>query len=150
MVYTTLTETALLIAYNAHEGQVDKSGLPYIHHPLHLAEQFDDELLVATALLHDVVEDTPITCSDLLKQNVPYTVVEAVDAITHRDNEAYDDYLKRVAANHLAKQVKIADLQHNMDVTRLRPDNCLKPWDEKVVNARREKYKSAYKFLTGG
>ena len=65
MIYTALTKKAMKVAYEAHHGQTDRSGTPYIFHPFHVAEQMDDELSVCTALLHDVVEDTEITFEDL-------------------------------------------------------------------------------------
>ena len=84
MIYTPMTKKALSIAYAAHHGQVDHSGLPYIHHPLHLAETMTNELACTVALLHDVVEDTAVTLEDLAKE-FPPEVVEAVGLLTHEE-----------------------------------------------------------------
>ena len=109
MIYTALTKKAMKVAYEAHHGQTDRSGTPYIFHPFHVAEQMDDELSVCTALLHDVVEDTEITFEDLTGE-FPEEVVEALRYLT-RD--------KSIRKNPIAKKVKQADLLHNSDVTRL-------------------------------
>lgn len=68
MIYTELTNKAIKLAYQAHEGQLDKAGMPYILHPIHLAEQMDDEISTCVAILHDVVEDTDVTFEDLEKE----------------------------------------------------------------------------------
>ena len=79
MIYTQLTCEAMKIAYNAHHGQVDKGGIPYIFHPYHLAEQMPDEYTTCVALLHDVVEDTDVTL-EMLRDSFPEEVVEAVES----------------------------------------------------------------------
>lgn len=120
MIYTDLTETAMKIAFEAHRNQKDKAGLPYFHHPMHIADKFDDEKLIATALLHDVVEDTEITFDDLRAQNIPDDVICALKLLTHDKNTSYDDYIKNIQSNEIARQVKIEDLRHNLDTTRMR------------------------------
>lgn len=147
MIYTPLTENAMKIAFDAHKDQKDKSGLPYFHHPMHLAEQFNDEKLVATAMLHDIVEDTSITFEDLKKANIPDDVLSALKLLTHENHQNYDEYIKKIANNEIARKVKMADLQHNMDETRLRPDNCTNAYDAEKIKKRRDKYKAAYTFL---
>lgn len=117
MIYTPMTKKALCLAYQAHHGQLDKSGLPYIHHPLHLAEQMYDELSCTVALLHDVVEDTQVTLEDLAKE-FPPEVVEAVNLLTHKPGVDYFDYIRAIRGNHTATMVKLADLAHNSDFTR--------------------------------
>ena len=117
MIYTPMTKKALCFAYQAHHGQMDKSGLPYIHHPLHLAEQMADEISCAAALLHDTVEDTDITLEDLAKE-FPPEVVEAVDLLTHKPGTDYYDYVRAIRTNPAATAVKLADLDHNGDFTR--------------------------------
>jgi len=117
MVYTEMTKKAMRIAYEAHHGQVDKSGVPYVFHPLHLAESMEDEISCCVALLHDVVEDTDITLEDLA-QVFPAEVVEAVALLTHAEDVDYFDYVRKIKTNPIAKTVKLADLAHNMDASR--------------------------------
>jgi (p)ppGpp synthase/HD superfamily hydrolase len=117
MIYTPLTIRAMQIAYAAHHGQVDKAGVPYIFHPLHLAEGMDEEISCCAALLHDTVEDTEITL-ETLAADFPPEVVEAVGLLTHEEGTDYYDYVRRIRSNPIAKKVKLADLNHNMDATR--------------------------------
>ena len=118
MIYTPLTIDALKCAWEAHLGQLDKSGLPYIFHPYHLAEQMDDEVSCAAALLHDVVEDTDVTLEQL-RQRFPAEVTDAVALLTHDKTTDYLDYVRALRANPVAKKVKLADLAHNSDQSRL-------------------------------
>ena len=90
MIYTSLTNKAMRIAYHAHHGQYDYNGIPYIFHPLHLAEQMDDEISCCVALLHDIVEDTEISLKDLQKE-FPKAVTDAVALMTHTDGTEYYD-----------------------------------------------------------
>ena len=117
MIYTALTIKAMSIAYDAHHGQRDKSGVPYIFHPLHLAEQMEDEISCCAALLHDVVEDTDITLEQLAK-TFPAEVTEAVRLLTHDPDTDYFDYVRAIKGNPIAVKVKLADLAHNMDASR--------------------------------
>ena len=122
MVYTPLTNKALVFAYNAHHGQLDYNGIPYIFHPLHLAEQMDDEISCCAALLHDVVEDTAVTIEELAGE-FPEEVVEVVKLLTHEDsadgsNSDYFSYLLPIRAHPIAKKVKLADIAHNSDQSR--------------------------------
>ena len=117
MIYTPLTIRAMDIAYHAHHGQVDKAGVPYIFHPMHLAEQMEDELTCCVALLHDTVEDTDVTLEQLAAQ-FPSEVVEAVQLLTHTQGTTYFDYVRKIRTNPIATKVKLADLQHNSDETR--------------------------------
>ena len=117
MIYTNLTYKAMHLAYNAHHGQLDKSGAPYIFHPIHLAEQMDDELSCCAALLHDVVEDTDITLEDLRK-DFPEEVVEAVRLLTHDPSVPDVEYLTAIKTNPIALKVKLADNAHNSDQSR--------------------------------
>lgn len=142
MLYTPLTCQALLLAYQAHQGQFDPCGMPYVFHPFHLAEQMDDEAAVCVALLHDVVEDTPVTLEALAAQ-FPPEVVEAVRCLTHGDDEDYEAYLARVKANPLALKVKRADLKHNMDETR----HCTGKVPPERVAKWRAKYQRAAALL---
>lgn len=118
MIYTPLTARAMRIAYAAHHGQVDKSGIPYIFHPMHLAEQMEDEISCCVALLHDTVEDTDITFADL-ENEFPAEVMEALKLLTHRKEVPYNDYVRNIRENPVAVKVKLADIAHNSDQTRL-------------------------------
>ena len=135
-----LVTLAKSIAIKAHEGQVDKAGAPYWHHPAFVADQVATDEEKAVAWLHDVVEDTDVTFEDLLAQGIPSEVVEGVKAITKVAGESYDVYLNRVKANPLARAVKLADLRHNMDLSRIE-----EPTEKDF--ARIEKYKVAQAFL---
>lgn len=117
MIYTELTKKAISIAYNAHHGQVDKAGVPYVCHPLHLAESMEDEISCCAALLHDVVEDTPITLEELANE-FPQEVIDALALLTHEEDVNYFDYVRRIKNNPIAKKVKLADLAHNSDTSR--------------------------------
>lgn len=141
MIYTEKTKRAIKLCFKAHEGQVDKSGLPYVHHPLHLAEQMDDEESTIVALLHDVVEDTDYSIKDLKGMGFGDAVVEAIDIMTHRPEVPYMDYVKEIAKNSIARKVKLADLNHNCDLTRLNHEPTSKD------SERVEKYKKAKELL---
>lgn len=118
MIYTDLTRKAMQIAYDAHHGAVDSTGVPYIFHPMHLAEQMDTEYACCAALLHDVVEDTDITLDDLRAAGFPLPVIVAVGLLTHDPRVDYFDYVRALKANPIAKAVKLADLKHNSDLSR--------------------------------
>lgn len=118
MINTKLTRLASKIAYKAHEGQVDKAGVPYIFHPIHIAEQIDTENSCIVALLHDVVEDSDITI-DYLSKYFSEEVMAALKILTKNENDDYVEYIKRVKTNKLATKVKLKDLKHNSDLTRL-------------------------------
>ena len=108
------------LAKKAHEGQIDKAGNPYIEHPLRVSRLVKggvDEML--TALLHDVVEDTPMTLADLRAMGYSEKVVAAVDCMTRRNEETRQAYLERLKPNETARRVKLADLTHNSDLSRI-------------------------------
>ena len=140
MLYTELTKKAMRIAFEAHKEQVDKSGLPYIFHPFHLAEQMETEETVCAALLHDVAEDTDITLEDLRAKGFPESVIGALALLTHDDAVPYMDYVAEIKGNPVARAVKLADLRHNSDLTRF--DQV----DDKAKE-RAEKYKAAMALL---
>lgn len=140
MLYTELTKKALLISFNAHKDQVDKSGMPYVYHPFHLAEQMDDEYSTCVALLHDVVEDTAVTVEYLAKQGFPPEVTDAIKLMTHDESVPYLDYVAKLKINPIARKVKIADLKHNSDLSRLDHIN------DKALK-RAEKYRAAIELL---
>jgi len=118
MIYSDKIKKALNLAYEAHRGQYDKAGYPYIFHPYHLAEQMRTEDEVVVALLHDVVEDTAVTLEDLRREGFGDAVIEALGLLTHREDVPYADYIEAIKHNRLARAVKLADLRHNCDTTR--------------------------------
>lgn len=139
MAYSTDIEAAKSLATKAHEGQTDKAGLPYITHPERVASRLSTPEAQVVGWLHDTVEDTPLTLSDISKKFGPETAA-AVDAISRRDGEKWSDYIDRVAANPMARQVKISVLVDNSNLTRI-PHVTLK--DVK----RQAKYNKALKKL---
>ena len=142
MIYTELTMKAMKLAYEAHHGQTDKAGMPYIFHPMHLAEQMDDEVSTCVALLHDVVEDTSVTLAQL-EEIFPAEVTQAVALMTHADGVDYFDYVRAIRGNEAARKVKLADLAHNSDASRL-PASAA---DSERTYARLEKYQAARSIL---
>ena len=136
MIYTKLTNKAMRVAYEAHHGQVDKGGVPYIFHPMHLAEQMQDEMSTCAALLHDVVEDTNVTIEDLAAE-FPEEVVKAVSLLTHNEEVSYQEYIAKIKENPIARAVKLADLVHNQDESRLEGS-------EKISEETRERLKDKY------
>lgn len=122
-----LYERAVKIAARAHGGQVDKGGNPYITHPLAVAEKVEGTKLKIVAVLHDVLEDSDMTAEDLLKEGFDRELVEAIQALTHdRDGDvSYEEYIRHVKKNPMARVVKIADLHHNLDLSRIpQPTDC--------------------------
>ena len=140
VIYTTNTKKALKLCFEAHKNQVDKSGMPYVFHPFHLAEQMETEETTIVALLHDVVEDTDYTLENLREMGFGETVVKALSLLTHDDAVEYMDYVLAIKDNPIAKAVKLADLRHNSDLSRL------DVIDEKA-QTRREKYLKAIDLL---
>lgn len=143
MIYTELTKKAMKIAYAAHHGQVDKGGIPYIFHPIHLAEQMDDEISCCAALLHDVVEDTHITIEELAAQ-FPEEVIAVLRLLTHREDVPYFDYVRAIKGNSIAVKIKLADIVHNSDQTR-----CTNLTEEQL-HYFQNKYNAAGAILTEG
>lgn len=141
MIYTEATKKAMKLCYNAHKDQVDKSGIPYVFHPIHLAEQMIDEDTTVVALLHDVVEDSDYTFEDLEAMGFSQNVITAIKLLTHPKGMPYMDYITRIKDNPIAKAVKLADLAHNSDLSRLNGLN------EKAI-IRSRKYKNALLLLS--
>jgi len=133
-------EKALKIALKAHNGQQDKAGQPYILHPLRVMHQVNSLPAKVVALLHDVVEDSEFTFEDLDRAGFDPEILQAVRCLTKHPDEDYFAYLRRIAGNTLALQVKIADLKDNLDVTRLRE---IEPRDVERLN----RYLKALSFL---
>lgn len=111
-------EEAIALAVEAHRGQRDRAGAPYVLHPLRMMFRVETDAERMAAVLHDVVEDTDRTLDDLRAEGFPEEVVAAVDHLTRREGEGYDDFVRRAAAHPVARRVKIADLEDNMDVRR--------------------------------
>ncbi len=142
MIYTPMTKKALKICFEAHKEQKDKTGLPYVFHPFHLAEQMKDETTTIIALLHDVAEDTDITLDDLRNEGFSDEVIKALSLLTHDKSVPYMEYIKMIKTDPAAKTVKLADLRHNSDPARL---DSITESDLK----RNEKYHQAIKLLEG-
>lgn len=141
MIYTAMTKMAMKLCFETHKDQLDKTGLPYVFHPFHLAEQMDDEISTVCALLHDVVEDSDITFEDLAKMGFSGEIIDVLKLLTHSDDTPYMDYVREIKKNPTATKVKIADLKHNSDTTRL---DVVDEWAIK----RNEKYTEALRILT--
>lgn len=140
MIYTEMTKKALKLSFEAHKNQVDKSGMPYVFHPFHLAEQMKDVQTTIVALLHDIFEDTDYSLDDLSLMGFGDKIIEAISLMTHDKNIPYMDYVVQISKNQIAKAVKLADLKHNSDLTRL---DAVTDKDLK----RMEKYKKAIALL---
>ena len=142
MIYTELTKKAINIAYKAHDGQLDRSGIPYIFHPMHIADQMTTEETCIVAILHDVVEDTDVTLEELKEAGFGEDIIHAIDLLTHRDGVPYLDYVRALKDDPIASVVKLADLNHNSDRSRL---SVITKKDEQ----RFLKYQKAKEILQG-
>ncbi len=139
--YAKLLELAIAIAHKAHAHQIDKAGQPYIGHPLTVMAQMDTLESQIVAVLHDAIEDSDLTIEKLTVQGFPEIITEALLAITKFDGELYEDYILRVKSNPIARKVKIADVTHNMDISRI-----ANPTDKDFQ--RLKKYKKVLKELS--
>lgn len=140
MIYTENTKKAMIYAYKMHDGQVDKSGIPYIVHPILVANSMSTEDETITALLHDVVEDTSATIDDIIKLGFNNDVIEALKLLTHKKEDDYIEYIKKIKTNNIARKVKLADIAHNSDFTRIS--------DPVLIDRLSKKYSEAKKILT--
>lgn len=136
----SMFDLALSIAKKVHKGQYDKAGVDYIEHPLFVASLVDTQEEKAVALLHDVLEDSPYTAEELILAGLPETVVSAVQILTKKKGQDYQQYLELVKSSPIARRVKLADLKHNSDLSRLATVT------EKDLE-RLEKYKKAIDYL---
>ena len=143
MIYTDNTKKAMKLCFKAHKDQVDKSGMPYVFHPFHVAEQMTDEVTTIVALLHDVVEDTDYTLEDIAAEGFGEDILEAVALMTHEDDVPYLDYVAKLKDNPIARAVKLADLAHNSDLSRIGEI-------DEETKQRLEKYKKAEDILESG
>ena len=142
-------EKAIHIAGVAHHNQYDKGDIPYICHPFYVMNKVEkrghgmDAMIVA--MLHDVVEDSHITTTDLVKEKFSNTIIEAIELLTHKQGISYEEYIEKIHFNKIARVVKIADLEHNMQIKRLKNRKNLKQKDMD----RLEKYIKSWTYLTG-
>jgi (p)ppGpp synthase/HD superfamily hydrolase len=136
-----LLERAIAIAVEAHQGQRDRAGVPYILHPIRVMCRVESLPQKTVAILHDVIEDTDWTLKDLEAEGFPRLVLEALDSVTKRKDEPYEDFVRRSASNPLGRKVKLADLEDNMDLRRQREVTD-------VDKVRLQKYVKAWNFLT--
>jgi (p)ppGpp synthase/HD superfamily hydrolase len=135
-------EKAILIAVEAHQGQTDKAGEPYILHPLRVMFRVSSETEKIAGVLHDIVEDSAWTIADLRKEGFSEGVLAVVECLTRREKEGYEEFIGRVQLNPAARSVKIADLEDNMDIMRIREPSG-KDWE------RMKKYHQAWRRLRG-
>jgi len=133
-------EKAIIIATKAHSGQVDKGGHPYILHPLTVMMNVETNVEKIVAVLHDVLKDTELTLNDLESEGFGYDVLIPLGILTKGKGISYDDYIKQIAKNNVARNVKIQDIRNNMDLSRI--ENLSKRDFE-----RNKKYKKALHFL---
>ena len=137
-----MLERAILCAVRWHAGQVDWSGMPCILHPLRVMLRMTDETAMTAAVLHDVVENCGVSLDDLRAEGFPEEVVGAVDAITRRADEGYEDYVRRAAAHPIARRIKVADLRDNLERSLRQP---AMPEND----ARVRKYQRALEIVRG-
>jgi (p)ppGpp synthase/HD superfamily hydrolase len=135
-------DDAILLAARAHHGQQDRAGAPYILHPLRMMLKMRSEREMVVAVLHDVVEKTPFTLADLRDAGYAADVLDAIDALTRREGETYQELVERAKAKPLARPVKIADLEDHLDLHWSRDLQ-----DEDMDRLRR--YRQAWLYLTG-
>lgn len=140
MLYTKNIKKAIKFMYKKHQNQIDKGNIPYIFHPWHIAEQLEEEKRIVVALLHDILEDTNTSVKELEKENFDNEIIEALILLKHDKNIDYFQYIKNLSKNEIAKDVKIVDLKHNLDLSRL---DKVSEKDLKRV----EKYKKCLEFL---
>lgn len=132
---------AYKIARKAHEGQVDKGGRPYINHPLTVAKNVKGHEEKIVALLHDVVEDSNYSLEDIKSFGFSENVVKSIECLTRDKDEDYDNYIKRILSNPIAVKVKIADMEHNSDLSRI-------PLITEEIRQRVKKYEHYLKVLS--
>jgi len=133
-------ESAIMIAIKAHENKSDKGGSPYILHPLRIMLEMETEEEMIVALLHDVVEDSKISLKEIAKYNFDKKIISAIKVLTFSIDQNYEDYIKKISKNKLARKIKIADLIDNMNLKRL-------PNLDQQDFARINKYHNALKHL---
>jgi len=128
-------EDAIVLAVEAHRGRRDKLGRPYILHPLRLMATLDAPAEQMAALLHDVVADSDVTVEEFRRRNCPPEVVEAIDRLTLRAGESFDEFIMRISKDPVARRVKIADLADNLDLRNWK--DIGEPERERLIRYRR-------------
>ena len=134
-------EHAIALAVTAHAGQLDKAGQPYIFHPIRVMLSLENEVDKIVGVLHDVIEDSRYTLDDLSEMGFSQEILVALDHLTKRDDESYDDYVLRTLQNSVSRRVKRADLLDNMDIRRMAPILTDKDLD------RLQRYRRAWERL---
>lgn len=134
---------SIVFAEECHREQVDRNGAKYILHPMQVMSRMETETEKIVGVLHDVVEDTPITLQILKEKGYSEEIVAAIDCLTKREGETYEDFIERCKQNPIALQVKIADLEDNMDIRRI---DVLTEKDMERLN----RYLRAWRYLTRG
>lgn len=137
----SILEQAIALAVEAHRGQVDKNGAPYILHPLRVMLRLESDLEKIVGVLHDVVEDSAFTFEDLRQRGYAEEVITALDGVTRRKGESYDEFVTRSQAHPISRQVKLADLEDNMDVRRMAAELSEKDFE------RLKRYRRAWERL---
>lgn len=135
-----LLKRAIEIAREAHLGQVDKAGADYINHPLRVSGYCKNPIAKIVAILHDTVEDTFVTLDGLRDEGFPEFIVSSIDNLTRREGESYRNFILRCKSNSISREVKLADLKDNMDLSRI-------PNPSREDFRRLEKYKKATEEL---
>lgn len=133
-------EAAIHLAVEAHTGQLDRNGQPYILHPLRVMFRLRTEVLQIVGILHDVVEDSTYTFDDLREMGYPEKIIHALDCLTKREGENYEDFVARSQSDPIACEVKLADLEDNMDVRRM-------PRITEKEAAKLDRYRQAWEKL---
>ena len=133
-------ELAIKIATQCHKGQKDKGGVDYINHPLKVSELCTHEISKCVAILHDVMEDGGETYDSLENKGVLHEIYSRVSTLTRSEDESYSDYIERISLDAVAREVKMADLTHNMDISRI-------PNPTETDFRRLRKYQQALDFL---
>ncbi len=135
-----ILEIALNLALNAHTGQKDKAGQPYVLHPLRIMHQMDTDEERIVALLHDVIEDSQYSDKDLIRHGIPENIVNTVMILSKNENENYEAFINKISKNKLAVKIKKADIIDNLNLLRLQAINS------KEIK-RIKKYHKAWKAL---
>ncbi len=142
MQYEQLYSLALEIATEAHAGQRDLGGVDYIRHPVAVSEICHSKKAKVAALLHDVIEDTPVTAEDLRSRGIPDEIVEAVVLVSKTVDFEEEDYFTHIKGNPIAREVKMADLLHNLD-----PRRTVPPEKQAYVDEKRRRYYREFLYL---
>lgn len=139
-IYWT-NKKAMKLAYNKHHHQFDKAGYPYFAHVLHIAERMNTEEETIAALLHNILEDTEVSQKEIEDLGFNQDIIEAIKLLTHKNYIPYMEYIENLKSNDLARKIKIQDLKHNLDTSRI--DSNITDLDLKRI----EKYNKALKYL---